>query len=239
MPKKISPCPIIEAVADLRFEPLPPEEAVFGIAYAQLKDSYATVGKLPILQIPEQLRSLDENLRYRPHYQLPRPPFTVQVGPRAVTVSVSQYPGWTAFSEEILNVMRSLMSANLIKSYVRLGLRYINLFDVNVLTVSTLSVALGSRTLVAENVFVRTELPAGKDASVTLQVANQARIGTGDTARTGSVIDIDAFTRDLTEWSGDVDTFSVLLSQLHDSVKEIFFSVIDEKFVRDNLNPVY
>ncbi|MCE2887858.1 MAG: TIGR04255 family protein, partial [Pseudanabaena sp.] len=70
IPKKITPCPILQAVVELRFETVLPSDAVFGILYSLLSSQYNTFEKLPILQIPEILRSQDPNLRYQPAYKL-------------------------------------------------------------------------------------------------------------------------------------------------------------------------
>lgn len=63
-PKKISPCPIVEASVEIRFtsEVLP--DAIFGIIYQAFKDEFSSKPeKLPILQLPEQIRSMDRNLK--------------------------------------------------------------------------------------------------------------------------------------------------------------------------------
>ena len=68
IPKKITPCPILEAIVEIRFEPEEPDDAIFGIIYNQFKKSFPEIEKLPILQIPDQFRSKDPNLIYKPHY---------------------------------------------------------------------------------------------------------------------------------------------------------------------------
>ena len=67
-PKKITPCPIIESVVEIRFDSAIPAEAIFGVVYNAFNDIFPNKPiNLPILQIPEQIRNSDPNLQYKPH----------------------------------------------------------------------------------------------------------------------------------------------------------------------------
>ena len=70
IPTKITPCPIVEVIVELRFEADLPDEAVFGVIYSSFRNETGEIEKLPILQLPEALRSTDPNLIYKPHYRL-------------------------------------------------------------------------------------------------------------------------------------------------------------------------
>ena len=48
LPVTISPCPIVEAVAEVRFETLVPEDAIFGLVYQTLKTDFPKVETLPV-----------------------------------------------------------------------------------------------------------------------------------------------------------------------------------------------
>jgi uncharacterized protein (TIGR04255 family) len=67
LPKKISPCPIVEAIIEIRFDASLPGDAIFGIIYNMLKDEYTNLEKLPILELPDAIRTTDPNLMYSPH----------------------------------------------------------------------------------------------------------------------------------------------------------------------------
>jgi uncharacterized protein (TIGR04255 family) len=67
LPKKISPCPITEAIVELRFESDIPNDAVFGIVYQDFKTDYPVLEDLPILQLPESIRKQDKALHYKPY----------------------------------------------------------------------------------------------------------------------------------------------------------------------------
>ena len=59
IPKKITSCPLVETIVELRFESSLPPDAIFGVIYQKLKSDYPKVDKLPILQIPEEIRFKD------------------------------------------------------------------------------------------------------------------------------------------------------------------------------------
>jgi len=62
IPKKITPCPIIDSTIELRFQTSVEPGAVFGIVYNAFKKEYPNVEKMPILNVPEQIRLVDPNL---------------------------------------------------------------------------------------------------------------------------------------------------------------------------------
>jgi len=109
LPKQITPCPIKEAVVEIRFESALPADATFGVVYNTLKNPYSQIEKLPILQIPEILRTNDPDLTYQPYYKLKRENYLLQIGPRTLSLAVVEpYPGWIAFLPEILKVFEKI-----------------------------------------------------------------------------------------------------------------------------------
>ena len=70
LPIKINPCPIVDCVVELRFKISIEPAAVFGIVYNAFKSDYPTVEKMPVLNLPEEIRLNDPNLIYQPWYRL-------------------------------------------------------------------------------------------------------------------------------------------------------------------------
>ena len=94
LPVSISPCPIQEAVVEIRFSTTKPADAVFGILYAKVNQNFTSTNPLPILQIPEAIRSQDPNLTYQPHYVLSRGDLNLKIGPKVLVFScVAPYSG--------------------------------------------------------------------------------------------------------------------------------------------------
>ncbi len=144
LPTNIDPAPLIEAVMDVRFEPLIPPAAVFGFVYGLISDRYGEPSALPILQLPEEMRDRDPNLQFQPLYRMENKPFLLQLGPRILNVAAVDkgYPGWSLFREEVLRLFDILAQKGVIGSITRVGMRYINYFSSNVFEISNFSVNL-------------------------------------------------------------------------------------------------
>ena len=94
--------------------------------YNEFKTDYPNIEKLPILQIPEQFRSSDPNLRYKPYYQLKNDQTIIQIGTKVVSfVNVGKYLGWPTFSEKAYNVFERLYKDFEIEKTHRVAVRYV------------------------------------------------------------------------------------------------------------------
>ena len=147
---------------------------------------------MPILQIPDQIRSKDPNLIYKPHYKLIKENFIVQVGPRIFSlVNVKEYSGWEKFSQEIKEVFKLLSKLHVIKEIKRLGLRYINLFEnSNIYEKSNLKLALKDEAIVEYPINLTTRIPSNEFVNQLVMV-NYANVIVDNVSYAGSLIDID------------------------------------------------
>ncbi len=234
LPQKISPCPIKEAIVEVRFESEIPSDAVFGIFYSEFKTDYPTVDELPILQLPEFVRKQDKTLQHKPHYKLSNNDgFLFQVGPRVVSlISVAPYSGWSEFYERLKDIVTRIGKLDVVNSYTRIGVRYINHFEINVFDVVTLQVALPGHELNNYGTSIRSEIPAGAFKS-TLQISNNVDIIGNEKTTKCSIIDIDTFIENPQE---DVN---VLIENVHLEEKKLFFTLLKPEFVESELNPEY
>lgn len=237
LPTKISPSPLVEASADIRFEPNTHPDAVFGMVYAALDSKkYTRVEKLPILQLPEEIRRGTPQLESQPHYRILSENFGLQIGPRVCALSTLEYPGWTAYSAEVKDVMQTLVNASIIRKIDRIGLRYINFFTQNVFEFSTFRLTFNGEAVVNPDLHIRTVLPFGKHR-VTVQTTNQAYEARLLNQR-GSVVDLDASETGLNLTSELVSTTTRLIETLHSSVKECFFASLQTDFL-SSLSPEF
>lgn len=118
---------------EIRFKTNINPNAVFGLLYNSIGDRSTPIKTLPILQIPEQVRNIDPNFRYKPHYKIDHPLYPIQIGPDVISIAcIDQYQGWNLFSEKIFDVLNKLNKVGIITEVNRLGLRYINFFDFDI-----------------------------------------------------------------------------------------------------------
>ncbi len=235
IPRKISPCPIIESIVEIRFETDLPGDAVFGIAYKEFKSDYSRLEKLPILQIPEPIRSIDPNLMFSPHYKLFRDNLILQVGPKTFSlVCTEEYPGWEFLSKRIDENFSRFLTLGIVNKISRIGLRFVNFFkNLNIYEHSNLNVTIGEDCLGGNTLSLLAEIKSGTLMS-TLRTANAAVVNIKGEDLKGSIVDIDTETQS----GNSLDAIIEAVKAAHDEEKRIFFSLLEKKFL-DTLNPEY
>jgi len=238
LPKQINPCPINQAVVEIRFNSSLPSDAVFGVVYNKLKDSYKSAEQLPILQIPEAVRNNDPNLLYQPHYKLIKEHYAFQVGPKVISLAITEqkYTTWESYYEEIQSVFEKIKEIDFISNVLRVGLRYINFFVDDIWENINIDVKIIENEIAGEEIFVRTVLPKD-EYKVMLQAGNQLRLEENNqVVGRASIIDID------TSIEGENINFfedmNSILEKGHSIEKEIFFGLLKDNFLK-SLNPEY
>jgi len=239
LPVKISPCPLVETIAEIRFEPEGPAQAVFGLVYQPLRKSFPQVVALPSAAFPETVAEQNPALKYQPHYRLDAESFSVMVGPRSIAVATrGEYLGWATVFPKFAETLHEALATGVAHRVERFGLRFINFFDGDVFPNVRLLFSFLDAPLVGSETFLKTVLDLGEIKAV-LQVGKDLTLHvpfrpTG----IGSIIDIDCFVPDPPAskfLDGEVSRF---LQTAHDREKEIFFSLLKDDFLQQ-FNPQY
>lgn len=232
LPKAISPCPILDALFEIRFTTKIHPSAVFGMIYNVLQTDFPKVENLPILQLPEAVRATDPNFKFKPHYRISNQSFVTQIGPDVLTISsFPKYAGWDEFSKQIFSILEKIEKVAIIGSVSRIGIRYINFFEKDVFKDIDLKIYLGENDIAYKNTIIRTEIQQESYKS-SLQVANNANHNN----KLGSIIDIDTFTE--SNLSNFFNNKIDLISEGHTKEKELFYSLLKDEFLK-TLNPIY
>lgn len=236
LPKKISPCPINEAILEIRFQPNILGDAVFGLVYNEFKKDYPAISKQPVLQIPEQMRITDPGLMHLPEYHLESGPFKLLVGQRIFAIVVTgSYCGWKEFSSRIEDALDRIGNLGLVERVSRLGLRYINVFDFNIFHQSTLSLELGGTPLDTKSSRIVAQIPAG-EFEHTLTMVHGMAVRSGESIIGDSAIDID--TSRSTGLAEFFDGRGAMIEEAHKMEKELFFRLITDDYM-NTLSPEY
>ena len=237
LPKQIDPCPIVESVAEIRFETSLPDDAVFGVVYNAVKERYPSVEKLPILQIPEAIRSGNPDLVILPQYRLRGERFMIQVGPRSISSAVTgPYPGWHDWRTEINYAFDKIQRIDVIHAVTRFGLRYIDVFDGDVFPKLVLKLGVDQENVTSPNMGLRVVFDRGR-FNCLLQINNDSVFGVeGTPASRRSVLDVDTY---LVGGEGEFFTQAeMFLEEAHATQKELFFGLLSPQFLA-SLNPTY
>jgi uncharacterized protein (TIGR04255 family) len=238
LPIRISPCPIVEAIAEIRFEPTVPPDAVFGQLYSTLRGKFGNLKQLPGKTIPEEMRQANPLFRYQAHYHLEGEGIAVLIGPEVFAVGMlgSSYPGWSALSNAFRDTFALLLDTKVVKTVHRLGLRYTNFFDRDILHELTLSFTIDDEKISGESTFFKTVLPR-EECKLLLQVGKDVALPTKP-GILGTFIDIDAYQEFPVMGLNFNASISKFLSTAHTHEKALFFNLLRKDFL-DTLNPVY
>lgn len=234
LPIKISPCPIKEAVFEIRFKSDIPEDAIFGIVFSQFQSDYSNASKLPILEIPDIVRKQDPNLSFMPHYKMESGDFTMQVGPKVISlINTNEYIGWGNFQQKIIDTFERLQKTNIIKEVDRIALRYLNIFsEMNVFHQSNVSVLLGENPIESPTINLATQI-TNSNITSDIRIISGAQAQLTNEIINGSIVDIDTSITNIT-----IDNFSDHLEKIHNEEKHLFYKIIGLKLL-ENLNPEY
>src|SRR5260370_11971898 len=193
VPIKINPCPIVEAILEIRFITSESWPTLPGLLCAKIRGRYPEQKDLPLAQLPEEIRRRDPAFTYQPLIQFLGRDFLIQFGPRVVSLVTrsKQYPGWAALEEEMTWLVSELQQTRFVSEGERLGVRYINFFKFDIFEKLELEVSTGKKRLAGE--LSVTSVLTKPPLTSRLLVANSATLGTGDGARSGSVLDVDVW----------------------------------------------
>lgn len=238
IPKKIDLCPIVDGVVELRFKSTIFPNAVFGLIFNALQKDFPTVEKLPILQLPEQLRDLDPNFRFKAQYRITsKDGYSVHIGPDVLIIGASMpYKGWEEYFSRIELVIEQVFKTNVIEQILRLGVRFINFFDEDIFQKINLNISINDSTHQPSNTQLRTEI-VREGFLNTLNLANNATQKLDQAKeRSGSIIDIDTFRS--YEDKDFYGKFKSEINKAHIVEKEIFFNLLKTEYL-NSLNPQY
>lgn len=237
LPIKIDPCPIVEAVLEIRFVTSESWLTLPGLLFANIRERYPEQKNLPLSDLPPEMRRLEPAFTHQPLVQFLSRDFLIQFGPRVVSLVTkpNQYPGWTAFAEEMRWLLSQLQTLGFISEGERLGVRYINFFAFDIFERLLLDVNSGGQRLGGAEFSITTVLPR-LPLTARLQIANKAILNAGDGTRIGSILDVDVSLRslDFALFENGLEKFA----EAHQFEKEIFFGLLKSDFLA-TLNPVY
>ena len=239
LPKKITPCPIIDAIVEIRYSTSAdmPSDAIFGLAYDKLHTEYPQTTNLPAMQVPEQIRLNDPKLKFQAHHKFSNDKFSLSIGPRVLVFSChGSYPGWHEFFPAIKNGIHLLGSIEgMIDGIDRLGVRFVNFFNEDLS--ENIEFEINTPKLDVKGCQFHTTLviPDGKFKN-TVQVANKAHINIGQEEKSGAIVDIDTYkeVKDGSLKEGILE----LIDEGHTLEKKIFYSLFKEKSL-EKFNPTY
>jgi len=202
-----------------------------------IKSKYTVMENLPLLQLPEEIRKKEPKLLHKPLHRFSSERFLLQLGPRVVSLITksNDYPGWGEIRSELSWFINVIEEVGFITEGERLGLRYIDFFNVDLFGKLKLETRIEGNLLHESELQFTTVFPV-EEFTTRLNINNRATITSDGSPERGSVFDLDI-------WTG-ANSFNLFQDGLekfdkaHDFNKKIFFGLLKPEFL-DSLNPEY
>jgi uncharacterized protein (TIGR04255 family) len=236
IPKKIE-SPIQEAVFEIRYLCPCPGEALYGLLFDIFKDFPNEEGHaLPILQIPQQIKLIDPNLKYQPYYRALKDGYAFAIGPRSIIFSaLKPYRSWTEWKSFFSPILDTIKKKEIIRSVERIGLRTLDLFDGNIFDKINAKLTIADKIIDSSPTSFFTELDQGP-VHVLLNLGNAANVN-GQATR-NSLIDIDCICQFNCDANVFFSSYQEKLEKAHSVNKQFFFGLMKEELV-STLKPEY
>jgi len=236
-PIKLNKAPIVDSICDIRFESSLPLDIVPGILFSALHSlGIKDIQKLPILEMPESIRTADHNLLYAPYYHAKIGELTIQLGGRMIALSSPMpYIGWDVFRPKIRSIIEEVIKTGVVSQVKRVAIRTVNFFDVDILENSKFSV--DSPITFNNKQYHYTDYYEEDDLIIKTTIANKAIRQISATANVeGSIIDIDSYIQASIE--ANLDKMLISIDKAHTEGKNIFFDLLKTDFMK-TLGPAY
>ena len=146
------------------------------------------------------------------------------------------YPGWDNYFRKIKLVIEKAFKTGVIEDILRLGVRFINFFDLDIFEKINLDISINDSMHKPKNTQLRTEIEKYGFLN-TLNIANNATQKiSNNQERNGSIIDIDTFKN-----YNQADFSKIYVNEIesaHNIEKEIFFNLLNTEYL-ETFNPQF
>ncbi len=234
MIKKITPCPIIESIIQVNCAFTVDHDVVVGLIYSLLQKpegNQLQIEKLPILNLPEEIRRTDPNLKDRPWYKINCGEYFILVGLFGVAFGITPpYKGWDEFklfSGKVFEILKG----NVIKEVSSVSLKYLDFFpNINIFEKINCEFCLNKKRITAVPTIFRTELPEDEFIKI-IQITNGVHLRNQmlQIDNDGSLIEINIFTKNVS-----IDKFREVTEEAHTRQKNSFFELLSEEYLNES-----
>jgi uncharacterized protein (TIGR04255 family) len=244
LPSRLGKEPLLEAIFEIRFMSQAPVASILpGLLFTALQGG-KRIERLPAAELPQQMRSIDVNLRYAPVIRIDWESYFILIGDRSVALTCKlPYPGWRKFKPTILELSKVVAASNIIDTVERFSLKYTDIISEELGNVSSLvkfALVIGDHSAERDTFQIRVEVPSSSGSIHVVSIASSgvAKLPDGST-RSGVAIDIDTI---VPNTDARVSNFSETLADrveaAHLENKKMFFQCLNPETI-EKLEPIY
>lgn len=235
---------IVEAIFELRFQGTASAlgDLLPGLLFPAFKGRSPKALRTAISNLPREIQSADEMLRYMPRHGLVFDQFQILMGDLTVQLSNQRpYVGWSRFKPMIQEVLGHLQQSGLIASVERSSLKYINLIEEKAGLAEQfahieLKAALNDRDLTTYLTSIRTEFHEEEMINI-VEISPRTKVLLPEAKQEveGIMVAVDTINTNAKDFWANQD---MILERTHDMEKSVFFDMLTEGTV-SALGPVY
>lgn len=231
IPISISPEPIKEAIIEIRFNLNDDFNIIFGLFFSKVKNLISK--KEELTPLPKEIVEKNPRLKYTPRYRLHvinLDDSFLHFGPNSITfINRGKYPKWEPLIRTSFKFFESLFKMNVISNVERLGVRYINFFNSDILEKTEFEFHQSGKPL--ESIW--------KEFAYTIQdndfinrimIQNNANFN----EEKGTIIDIDTYKDYNSENIKKISKSEIEVA--HKLEKKYFYKCLKKSFVTNELN---
>ena len=231
--------PIIDAIFDIWFESKIPSETLLGIILEHIQP-YEEIRRLPLLQLPEDIRLMDPNLKYQALYEIlpiDERPYKIILGHQSLGIALKgEYKGWNeSFFPEIQTIYKKIFEKYKIEKIIRCGLRYVDFFqDENIYNTGNVYITINNKQITDPNEKIRLSIEKDIDENIAMAVVinNNAKVREKleNIELNGSIIDIVSFVKN-NDFLNQNNFFDIV-DKLHTLNKDYFKEVANDELIK-------
>ena len=209
--------PIIDTGLEMTLSYSVPSDAIVGILFNMLHqdDEHVGLRKLPVSNVPDEIRTIDPNLKNKPTHQISGLDGFVQIGDSVLCIGGKiPYTSWAEFEQFITRIVDFLSQNSLINQVELVKLRYLNFYTENIFDSINLNISMkGINNICSGSTVFRTEIPQITNG---VHVKNESLELDND----GSLIDIQTLAKKVS-----LGTWLDVVKTLHEQVESLFIKL--------------
>lgn len=245
---KLKNNPILESVAEIKFDANFPDDIVVALIFKSLSTSkeFKTFAQIPqpIMQMPAEIRKIDPNLKFQPYYVLSKNNFSVGIGAHILQFFCRKpYTSFKSF-EEFIKSGLDLIENSILKEINQISLRYVNKIDNSLFDATDFTFQCASGLVKSTNkINVNIESDIDENTKIILNLNNcNANVTINDNGKVEkfndvSIVNVSAVNSESKTMNDFKDkTIYDIFTKLHDKTHDIFFKLLKSEYITSNFD---
>lgn len=222
---------IVECVFDITFKSDDVAESF--IPVISKVDQFDKIVKLPLYQVPENIRKNDPNLKFQPLYEIRsniNTSYKIMLGDSMIGIALNgKYTSWTnSLFPQIKKLFSEILNSGKVFKIERMGLRYVDFLEnENIFETGKIGVTINNQPSNTKKMFLRIE---DKIDEVDYNKVIVNNVQYQNFASSGSIIDI-VTSKNINDVINEEGEFFTSIDKLHDINKDKFKEVISDEYI--------